>query len=97
MAGPDELDKFVRKFMTLWQSGCDANLYVETMAGNAFVNLGVGLGQTHPYRGQHTGGHRGGGPAKQQRLERRAAARKATAAVEKAALDANGEQGKVDE
>ena len=98
MAGPDELDKFVRKFVTLWQSGCDANLYVETKAGNAFVNLRVGLGQAHPHHGQHVGGHRGGGPAKQQRLERRAAARKATAAAaEKAAVDANHEQGKVEE
>ena len=90
MAGPDELDRFVRKFVTLWQSGSDANLYVETKAGSAFVNLRVGLGQAHTHQGQHAGVRRGGGPAKQRRLERRAAAREASAAAEKAgAEDAN--------
>ena len=39
------LDKFVRKFVILWQSGCDAKLSVEAEAGNAFVNLRAGLGQ----------------------------------------------------
>ena len=45
MAGQEELDKFVRKFVSLWQSGCEARVHVETKAGNAFVNLKVGLGQ----------------------------------------------------
>ena len=97
MAGLGELDKFVRKFVILWQSGCDANLHVETMAGSAFVNLRVGMGQAHTHHGQHAGGRRGGGPAKQRRLERRAAARKATATAEQAAEDANPEQSKVGE
>ena len=93
MAGLGELDKFVRKFVILWQSGCDANLHVETRAGSAFVNLRVGLGQAHTHHGQHAGGRRGGGPAKQRRLERRAAATKATAAAE----NANCEQSEVGE
>jgi hypothetical protein len=57
------------------------NLYVETEAGNAFVNLQVGLGQAqpHPSTGQHAGGRRGGGPAKKRRRERRKAAQQLTA------------------
>ena len=100
MAGLEELEKFVRKFVTLWQSGSDANLYVETKAGSAFVNLRVGLGQAHTHQGQHAGVRRGGGPAKQRRLERRAAAREASAAAaaEKAgAGDENREKDKIDE
>ena len=45
MAGPGELDQFVRKFVAMWQSGQNAKLYVETEAGNAFVHLQVGLAQ----------------------------------------------------
>ena len=97
MAGLVELDKFVRKFVTLWQSGCDANLHVETRAGSAFVNLRVGLGQAHTHHGQHAGGRRVGGPAKQRRLAKRAAARKATAAAEEAAEGANPDLGVVGE
>ena len=56
MAGHDKLQKFVRKFDSLWQSGCNARLHVETEAGNAFVSLQVGLGQANPLpgRGQHS-------------------------------------------
>ena len=39
MAGHEELDKFVRKFVSLWESGSNARLLVETEAGNAFVSL----------------------------------------------------------
>ena len=47
MAGPRELDQFVRKFVTLWQSGHHAKLFVETEAGDAFVQLQVGLGMAN--------------------------------------------------
>ena len=94
MAGQEELDKFVRKFVSLWQSGCEASLHVETKAGNAFVNLNVGLGQVKPLtgKGQHGGVHRGGGPAKQRRRERREAEHKSKAAAEKAAAAADAEK-----
>ena len=51
----------------------NAKLNVETEAGHAFVNLQVGLGQAllHP----QPGGHRGGGPARERRREKRLAAR----------------------
>ena len=88
MARPDELDSFVRKFRNLWKAGSHAKLYVETEAGNAFVNLQVGLGQTHP---QYQDGHRAVGPLKQRRRERRAAAREATAAAEEAGVTAEKE------
>ena len=79
MAGAVELASFVRKFVNLWQSGRHARLFVEAEAGNAFVNLQVGLGQALPGGGT---GHRGGGqPSKQRRRARRAEARLATAAA----------------
>ena len=48
MAGHDELGNFVRKFASLWKSGCNAKLHVEAEARNAYVSLQVGLGQAHP-------------------------------------------------
>jgi hypothetical protein len=80
MAGPDELDSFVRKFRTLWQSGRNAKLVVETEAGHAFVNLQVGLGQAQPEQPVWHGG-RGGSPSKQRRLETRAEERREVAAA----------------
>ena len=80
MAGHYELDNFVRKFVSLWNSGCEASLHVESKAGNAFISLQLGLGQAqaHP----HAGGRRGGGLARQRRRERREAERQARAAAE---------------
>ena len=69
MAGLSELDSFVRKFVLLWKSGCDAKLSVETEAGNAFVNLSVGLGKA-ALPGHVDVGHRGGSPARQRRSEK---------------------------
>ena len=40
-----ELDSFVKKFVSLWRSGCEANLQVQSRTGNAYVNLQLGLGQ----------------------------------------------------
>ena len=48
MAGASELDSFVRKFVNLWKAGSHAKLHVETLDGDAFVNLQVGLGQALP-------------------------------------------------
>ena len=71
--------------MSLWKSGCNAKLHVESEAGNAFVSLQVGLGHAHLLdgSGQHVGGHRGGSPAKQRRRERREADRKVKGVAEK--------------
>ena len=95
MADPDELNKFVRKFVSLWQSGRHASLYVETEAGNAFVNLMVGLGQALPLPGEHVPA--GGRPAKERRKVRRAAVREGTVAAEKAVVAANSGQDKAEE
>ena len=90
MAGHDELGNFVRKFVSLWQSGCNAKLNVEAEAGNAFVSIRVGLGQAQPLPcGSHGGGRRGGSPAKQRRRERREAERQVKAATEQAAAEEN--------
>ena len=81
MAGNEELGKFVQKFVSLWQSGSNARLYVESEAGYAFVSLQVDLGQAKPLTGGgqhgHGQGHRGGKPTKQRRRERRESVRKA--------------------
>ena len=92
MAGLDELDKSVRKFVTLWQSGGDANFYVES----AIVNLRVGLPYP-PLTASLCRLARWCPTTKQWRPERRAAARKATAAAEKAAENEKREQNKVGE
>ena len=69
-----ELDSFVRKFVSLWQSGCDASLQMRSEAGHAFINLQLGLGQAkvNPCA---AGSHRGGGPSRQRRREHREAER----------------------
>ena len=49
MAGLVEINSFIGKFVSLWQSGRDANLKVESKAGKAFVSLEVDLGcPEHP-------------------------------------------------
>ena len=84
-----ELDKFVRKFVSLWQAGWDANLNVETTAGNAFVSLKVGLGQAKHH--VNIDGCRGGSPSRQRRRERRAAARHFDASTEEVVATAKDE------
>ena len=87
MAVQSELNQFIRKFVSLWESGCEASLHVESKAGQAYVNLKVGLGQaqTHvPWKSEHGGRHRGGGPAQQRRRERREAERQTRVTAEEA-------------
>ena len=87
MAGEEELHSFYMKFINLWKSGRHAKLFVETIEGNAFINLQVGLGQAQPHSSHHAhvGGHRAGGTARQRRRERREEARHVIEATEKAA------------
>ena len=81
MAGVIELDSFVRKFILLWRTGSNAKLSVEAKAGEAFVNLSVGLGQAVP--GAHAAKRRGGAGARQRRAERRVAEREMSAEAQK--------------
>ena len=90
MAGPQELNSFYLKFVNLWKSGSNAKLFVETFDGEAFVNLQVGLGQAQPQPGVFA--HRGGGPAKQRRRERREAARSRAAEEADAASNVKAEE-----
>ena len=71
MAGICELNSFVHKFRNLWKAGHTASLKIEARAGEAWVELHVGLGVPHPVQGeqQHHGNSR------QRRREKRAAAR----------------------
>ena len=45
MAGLVEINSFIGKFVSLWQSGRDANLKVESKAGKAFLSLEVRAAQ----------------------------------------------------
>ena len=48
MAGLIEMNAFIGKFVRLWQSGRDANLKIESKAGQAVVSLQLDLGYPHP-------------------------------------------------
>ena len=84
MADIRELNSFVTKFKNLWKAGCNASLKVETRAGEAWVELHVGLGVPHPVQG----GHELHGNARQRRKDKRTAAR-AAAHEAKIAEEAN--------
>ena len=92
MAGAEEFQSFVRKFVNLWKSGRHARLFVESEAGNAFANLQVSLGQAVPAGGGQGHGHLASGPSRQRRRVRRAEERKATLAAEEAAATAAAEE-----
>ena len=49
MAVQSELNQFIRKFVSLWESGCEDSLHVESTVGQAYVNLKVGLGQAQTH------------------------------------------------
>jgi hypothetical protein len=73
MAGLRELNSFIGKFVSLWQAGHEANLHLNSIAGQAHVNLQVGLGKVQPL--PHL--RRVPGPARVRRRERRTEARHA--------------------
>ena len=64
MAGLQEFESFVGKFVTLWQRGIDA--YIKS--ANATINLQVGLGKA-PTLFHHGRQHR---PSQERRHQRRA-------------------------
>ena len=88
MASFGEVNSFVTKFLSLWHTGRDACLQIETQSGKAFANLRVGLGE-HPHHQQH---HRKESPSKQRRREKRAAERLATAEEAKATSNENADE-----
>ena len=47
MAGLTQFHSFIGKFVSLWQQGLDANISVNTSAGQAWIQLHVGLGVAH--------------------------------------------------
>ena len=48
MAGLDDMNNFVNKFVSLWKSGKNASLKVESKSGRASVMLELDLGFPHP-------------------------------------------------
>ena len=56
MAGLEELNGFVHKFIGLWAKGIRARLQLETETGNAFINIHAELGLACFLSGQHPEG-----------------------------------------
>ena len=79
MAGLEQFESFVKKFVDLWKTGIHARLLVETEAGNAFINLRAGLGQVCPLPDQGCDQGRRGGGSRVRRRERRSVARQVAA------------------
>ena len=71
--GLTQFQSFIGKFLSLWQQGLDARLRVNTSAGQAWIQLHVGLGDAHRPQQQEPQGHvRVPGPARLRRRQRRA-------------------------
>ena len=83
MAGIQEFNSFVNTFRNLWKAGHSASLKVATCAGEAWVELHVGLGVPHPVQGEDQ--HHGN--ARNRRREKRAAARAAESATSDGQVD----------
>lgn len=77
----EELDSFVSKFKSLWTSGQQARLTINSRNGRVWVNLQVGLRCPQPHHDDGVPKHQGHGlgNSKQRRQIRRAAARAAKA------------------
>ena len=77
MAGLTQFQSFVGKFVSLWEQGLDARLNVNCSAGQAWIQLQVGLGDAHGPQQQEPQGHvRVPGPARLRRRQRRAEERR---------------------
>ena len=79
-----ELETFIKKFKSLWYSGLDAHLDVETHVGQAWVSLRVQLGQApgplhYQVKPQFPHHKPRKSPSRERRQARRAAARQKTA------------------
>ena len=78
MAGLQEINSFVNKFVCLWSEGIQAKLVMETESGKASVNLHANLELCPLHEHNQDGGRRVGG-CRLRRRERRAAARQLAA------------------
>ena len=77
MAGLEQFQSFIGKFVSLWNQGLDAKLNVESSGGEAWIQLQVGLGEAKvPEQDQDQEGNvHLAGPARQRRRQRRAEGR----------------------
>ena len=73
----EELNSFIRKFSTLWAAGSNASLVFESVAGQAFVTLRLGLGEYSSTLRDTANGvkKKRMSPSKLRRRDRRAAER----------------------
>ena len=58
MAGLEQLNSFIGKFVSLWQAGLDASLELKTFHGEASAHIHVGLGQAPCLQKTHQTSHR---------------------------------------
>ena len=89
----EELDSFVSKFKSLWASGQQVRLTMNSRNGRVWVNLQVGLRCPQPHHDDGVPKHQGHGlgNSKQRRQIRRAAARAAKATEDATTVDEAGE------
>ena len=87
MAGLEQLNSFIGKFVNLWQTGFDASLELKTFNGEASVHFHVGLGQAHCLQKAQPRPHHHVSPSRVRRRARRAEARR-QAAEEAAKVEA---------
>ena len=88
MVNMDELDKFILKFKSLWQSGSNVKLTANVDSGIAHISLhvSVGLDNNHASSRPQSSSKSGReSPCRKRRRERRKAEREAKAAAEEAA------------
>jgi hypothetical protein len=95
MAGLQQLNSFITKFVNLWQSGFDASLEVKAHAGEARISLQVGLGQAPP--SSQNKPPKQPGPSRLRRREKREEARKSAEKTSRSDLAVEAEQIEVDE
>ena len=80
MAGLEQLNSFVGKFISLWKLGIDASLEINSnAAGDARVTIQAGIGQAQQLHHPVPREQRVPGPARLRRRQRREDARKANA------------------
>ena len=76
MAGLQELNSFIGKFVNLWKGGFEASLNIQSKAGKGSINLQVELEEALPVRKCS--------PSQLRRRERRAEARRLADEIDKA-------------
>ena len=74
MAGLEQLNSFIGKFVSLWQAGLDTSLELKTFQGEASAHIHLGLGQAPCLKKTHQQPRHVPSPSRVRRTARRAEA-----------------------